>query len=233
MKLNSIGILGYGSLGQLLHKYIPSSLPTVIVDVDTSAKISDLGSCDVIFLSIPVQSYKSVLPELAKHIKQTALIVDVCSVKIVPTKLIETHFPNHSNTLLSHPLFGPESAKDNLQGQQLVVCDEKGSAAQFTDLLQSMFGLDIVRMSADDHDKHMADMHAITFYLAKGLDMYGTNYKQIHTPSYDWLIGLAELDKHHSAALLETIQVYNPYAKEARRKLLGLLEELETGYSGA
>ena len=229
MQSKRIAIIGYGALGKLIHQYIPSDIDVSTFDQGDDASEADLA--DVVFLTIPIKAYGPVLSELAKSIKPETLVVDVCSVKVESQKLVQKHLPDHANILISHPMFGPESAKESMQGRQWVVCRESGSAREFVELVEKMHGPTVLRMSADEHDKIMAEMHALTFFVARGLTHFGINpHPELTAPSYKWMLGLQELDTHHSDELIETIESYNPYAEEARQRFISILQDLDSQY---
>jgi prephenate dehydrogenase len=81
-------------------------------------------------------------------------------------------------------------------------------------------------MSAAAHDKLMAQVHALTFFLARGLSAYGLKANKFQTPSFQMLLDLVELDSKHSTELFETIEIGNPYAKQARADLLDKLNSI-------
>ncbi len=234
MNTKTIGILGAGSFGrflaELLHHYSKSSIiifdPYTSVPVPGAAQAANLTDLvtqsDIIVLGIPLDSYDAVLPQIKEHIQPETLIVDICSVKIKPRELIREHLPEHKNILCTHPLFGPQSVVDNAsRGHTLIVTESNGRPAQETEaFLRDQLSLKVVHMSADEHDKIMAQVHALTFFVAHSLREMNLPTPQFMTPSYGELLDLIELDKRHSSDLYNTIQNGNPYAKQMRQAFI-------------
>jgi prephenate dehydrogenase len=128
-----------------------------------------------------------------------------------------------------HPLFGPESASSGLSGHKLIFCDSSLSikaTAKIKKCLSGM-GLDVIDMSAEDHDKQMATLQALTFFLARSLNEFGIHNNKLITPSFQRLIDLAELDKKHSDELLQTIWQGNRHAKKVRQKFMHDIQALD------
>jgi prephenate dehydrogenase len=179
--------------------------------------------------AIPLGEYSHMLPKLKEHLKPTSLLVDVCSVKIIPEKLLQKYLPEHPNLLLTHPLFGPQSAAQTTAGHKLIITRETGSicntVVQYcTDVLK----LSLRRMSAEEHDKIMANVHVLTFFVARGLADIHIDRGPFITPSYQMIMDLVAFSDTHSQELFDTVQLGNPYAKSTRQQLLQSLQNIDT-----
>lgn len=82
-------------------------------------------------------------------------------------------------------------------------------------------------MSADEHDRTMAQVHALTFFVAHSLREMNLPTPQFMTPSYRELLDLVELDKRHSSDLYNTIQNGNPYAAGMREAFIACAQEID------
>ena len=226
--IKSLGIIGMGAFGTLASTLIPkdTELRTFDETSDHSHSFNDTASADVVLLAVPLQSFPQVLSKLAKVIKPETLLIDICSVKVLPEQLIAEHLPDHANLLISHPLFGPQTFGDT--DLQLIVTSSHGERAQMVlDFCDMKLGLEIVRMTAEQHDKHMANVHALTMFVARACAELDVASEPIRTPSFQKLVDLEKLDRAHTEALFQTIQNGNPYAKAARKKLLNKLSYIE------
>ena len=81
-------------------------------------------------------------------------------------------------------------------------------------------------MTAEEHDRQMAKVHALTFFIAEVLDGLDLANVSLATPSYRRLLSLAELHSQESQALLDTIQLGNPFAAHAREQFVSRADEL-------
>jgi len=143
----TIGIVGFGRFGQFIAKsfakyghVIGTSRTdyTQIAD-EIGAKyipLSDLESfvveedLDVIVLAISIVSFEetvrdNLVPHLQKRMEikgddSCPLIVDVASVKEHPRNILIEHLPEECDILSTHPMFGPDSARDGWHGQTFV-----------------------------------------------------------------------------------------------------------------
>jgi prephenate dehydrogenase len=226
--MNTVGIIGFGSFGQFLAEKLEpyvnvkiSSRNPSTVPLRWKSTLNEIASCDYIIPAIPLDSYKSVLSELKPNLQPNAVIVDVCSVKIIPCSIISEVLPN-AKLVATHPLFGPESAAKSLIGHTFVICRDVSDPIEVSKIIDfaNIIGLNVVEKTTIEHDKEMAIVHALTFFIAQGLVNDKIHDASLHTPSFQKLLSLAELERHHSDDLFKTIQQGNPYAAEARQKFV-------------
>lgn len=237
----TVGVLGLGSFGRFVVSHLTQDPDLRLVAYDNrrtraadGAERVDFNTVvedtDVLVLAVPLNAYPKVLPRVAKRIRPETLILDVCSVKVYPEEHINQHLPDHPNVLMTHPLFGPQSAAKSMRGHTLIVTKAQGGAAEgtlryFTDRL----GLNVQHMSAADHDKLMAKIHVLTFFVARGLSNLNLDNVPFVTPSYRMITDLVRFDRTHTEDLFQTIQSGNPYADQIRMQLIASFQEIEQG----
>lgn len=221
-----IGIIGAGSFGLFLAEKL-----SVVAEVKLysrsgnggqwNASLEDVVACDWLIPCIPVDAYTPVLTEIKPMLSPQTVLVDVCSVKEKPVQMIKEVLPDQP-LVATHPLFGPESASQSLVGHTIVLCPESSNkkAYEAVAALCRQLELIIVEMSAATHDKEMAVVQGLTFYIAHALKDMNLHKMVLETPSFKRLRHLAELEEHHSQELFETIQNGNNYTKEVRAAFL-------------
>ena len=182
----------------------------------------------VIFLCIPLDAYPQVLDQLAPHLDTETLVVDVCSVKVMPAKLLAKHLPDHKNILLTHPLFGPQSWNNGTQLDLVVTSEMDDKAKEIVTYCDKTLGLRILHMTNEEHDKRMAEIHALTFFIARALTKLDLQSEPFMTPSFQKLLDLVALDESHSEALFRTIENGNPFAADERKKFLDELNAIQS-----
>jgi prephenate dehydrogenase len=129
---------------------------------------------------------------------------------------------------MTHPLFGPNSVSQGLKGHTLVVTESQGSLAEkVVDYCEKELGLQIKRVSAKVHDQTMAQVHALTFFVARGLARLNKVDPAFTTPSYKLVADLIKLDQTRSNDLFVTIQKGNPYAHKIRQEFLNMLQTID------
>lgn len=94
-------------------------------------------------------------------------------------------------------------------------------AKEFTDDLRKHYKLNIVSISAEEHDRQMAKRQAIAFSLSHCLISLGYTHKidLLTIPSELKLQELIRIEKDHSDDLYKTIMCTNPYARGEVEKL--------------
>ena len=227
---SSVGVIGYGAFGKLLVKELKTRFENIVVHDQDNAQTSsleDVAACDLIFLAVPVQSFEELLPKLNEHINEKTTVVDVSSVKLEPIRLMQEFLPKATTVIGSHPIFGPQTESDE---RLVVVCDVIGDSEPLRNLYEKL-SWQVKQMSADDHDKDMAVVHGLTFFVAQGLLDMGLAQPILPTGFYSHLQKLMDMQAQHTDALTETIEKYNPYAAEAREQLLAELTKLDNEYS--
>ncbi|WP_245267986.1 prephenate dehydrogenase/arogenate dehydrogenase family protein [Rhizobium sp. 42MFCr.1] len=101
-----------------------------------AAKASELGpsmvsfesaaACPIVVLSVPVSQLRILATRLAPLLQPGTLVLDVGSVKVEPAKIMEEVFPDDVDVVATHPLFGPQSARDGLRGLRIALCPIRG-----------------------------------------------------------------------------------------------------------
>jgi len=235
----TLGIFGYGSFGEFLaHKLAPYF--EVLVHSSKSARelmlpknaraesLKAVAECDVVIPAIPLSAYQQWCRNVAPYLKPAALVVDVCSVKVKPVDILLAKLPSHVQILATHPLFGPQSAADSLEGHLIVVEPIRIKDYELVKkFLAETLKLDVVEMDPDTHDQKMALVHGLTFFLSRGLMQMQLKDNTLTAPSYKKLLSLADLEAHHSKDLFETVESGNPYAAQVRKQFIKALSRLD------
>jgi prephenate dehydrogenase len=228
--MQTIGVIGYGSFGSFVCKWLADDFLLRVFDKDLTlipskfaSTLEDVCKSDYLILAIPLSAYTSTLQTIKPLLTKSSVIIDVSSVKQEPIRLITEYLDGQPFVAL-HPLFGPESASDNLNGHKLVLCETSYSEISAIAVYLEQLGLVVIKMTAEEHDKEMAVVQGLTFFLARGLNEFGLHEMKLKTPSFEKLLSLAELDKHHSNDLLETILTGNKHAMNIRRSFMQALK---------
>jgi prephenate dehydrogenase len=242
-EFKTFGIVGYGHLGQLLARSLAAQGKVLVTDVDETrledvtegvrvASLDEVVGTDVAILAVPYGALEGVLEEIRGQLGADTVVMDVVSTKAHATELLQRILADHANVLATHPLFGPPSMTGLERGLRLVVTYEKGErAAAFQEFLTSQFGLEIVHISAEEHDRAMAYMQSLPFFIARALvriDLLGMPHRDLLAiPSFEKLAEIEAIEEQHTMGMFDTSQISNPYAEDARRRFLEVLKELQ------
>ena len=197
MKEGTIGIVGLGLMGGSLGIALKQISPHLkIVGLDHNADhaaqalelhlidgvantMDEITACDVVFLTIPVDSIIAVAQQI-KSLDEYCTVIDLGSTKEKISQAIPSHL--RKNFITAHPMtgtekFGPTAATEGLYTDKVVVlCDMEMSGVHQQEVAKRIFtqiGMTLVFMGSKDHDRHAAFIshmpHALSFSLANSV----------------------------------------------------------------
>ena len=212
----NIGIIGAGRFGTLLQKHLAT---------DNIVTMDNPSGCDLVIFAVPNRNLEQAIVQWKRHIPETAIVMDVGSVKTKPCQILQTHFAN--NVLGTHPLYGPDSAGDSWQGHKVVFCRlniDDESYRRVKDLFTSR-GVTISECTPEEHDQMMAKTQALVHFIGRALT--GLEPQDIATPDYANLLKMMEKVTNDTWELFYDMQTLNPYAEPVRKNFLKKVEQLD------
>ena len=236
----TFGIIGYGRFGKLWAKYMSKygmvfvfDKREKIIEKIPNITVTDLKqavSTDIIFLTVPISELEDCCKTIRPLLSSRTLVVDMCSVKIYPVKIMKKYLPKNQLTLATHPLFGPDSEKINqgINGLKIVVCPSKIKSVfekRLIDIFKKL-KLKIITASPKDHDRQMANSQALVHFIGRGLAKLKLNPQEIYTPDYNSLMRLNQMVNNDTWQLFFDMQRKNPFASIIRQKFIRNLEIL-------
>ncbi len=244
MSFETFGIIGYGHFGQFLAPSLARHGKVLVHDADDAkveqvsdgvraASLDEVAAADVVILAVPFTALAGVLDEIRDRLGRDTVVMDVVSSKQRATELLEQTLPPGADLLATHPLFGPPSMASIEPGLRIVVTAERGpAAARLREFLEQELGLIVVSVSPDEHDRAMAYMQSLPFFIARALvsiDLLELKHRDVLAiPSFEKLAEIAFIEQQHTVDMFDTSQISNPYADEARRHFLAALQQLQS-----
>jgi len=233
-----VGIIGYGHFGRAFgtvmeeagYGYLAFDPYAEVPGALRAESLRDLaGRCTCLALAVPVAAMEGVLRELRPLLGPDHLVFDVCSVKSVPCRQMDEILGLEVPHVGTHPLFGPKSLARAERPFRTVLCpspQHPGAADRVRELFLAL-GFMVVDQSPEDHDRVMAQTHALTFFLAKGLLEVGCGGDLPFSPPSFHAISLT-LDsvREDAGHLFTAIQNENPFAKASREHFLEALQAI-------
>ena len=235
----TIGIIGFGAFGQLIAHHIrpwfricaydpAPGLQPVAGKLDVVlTSLEAVARCPVVVLALPVGRMEEIVAAVAPHIRPGSLVLDVGSVKMVPAGIMKRGLPEHAEIAATHPLFGPQSARNGIAGLKIAVCPIRGrrcfSMAAF---LRKQLGLNVIMTTPEDHDREAATVQGLTHLIAKVLVQMEPLPTRMTTRSFDFLAAAVDLVRHDAPEVFEAIERANPYASKVRRRFFALASAL-------
>ncbi|MPT47950.1 MAG: prephenate dehydrogenase/arogenate dehydrogenase family protein [Sphingobium sp.] len=222
----SLAIIGFGDFGRLAADSLAGRFDISVHDAFLSPdkitaagyrslSLEEAARCDVVVLAVPVQVMEETIARIAPLVRPGALVLDVASVKTLPGQWLSQYMPDSVQIVPTHPLFGPQSvARDGLAGRQFVLCPVRGNAHLPVAALGRELGLVVRITTAEEHDREMAYVQALTHLIGRTLSGMDIPDKQMKTQTYQHLLDLTQLIGKDSFELFTAIQTMNPYARD-------------------
>jgi prephenate dehydrogenase len=239
LRVLTLGLIGYGAFGRLAAKHLAPHFDLRVYDSGLCVVEDDhsetlmftsfaaAASSDVVVLAVPLSALEAVARGIVPHLKDTAIVCDVTSVKIAPAEILQRVMPPHIDILCTHPLFGPQSAKNGIKGHKIVVCPVRtrnvSAALRF---LETTLKLEAHVATVEEHDRDMAVVQGLTHLIARILSSMGPLPSRLTTSSFSQLKAAAEMVQGDSEELFLTIERANPFASAVRDKFFGAVESL-------
>ena len=230
-----VALLGFGrfgrALGSLLREaQIPFRALDPRADVPEAVRAAGLAElvagASIVVVAVPVPRTREALETLRPHLTPAHTVLDVGSVKVHPAAALEGVLGDSVPWVATHPLFGPVSLALAERPLRVVVCPSPrhpGAAARAGELYRRI-GCEVIEQTPEGHDQVMAHTHALTFFVAKGMLDAGAGMDvPFAPPSFQAISRTIETVRSDAGHLFAAIQRENPFAGEARRRLLEAL----------
>ena len=174
----------------------------------------------VIFVAVPIRHFESLVKEISPHLSEGTTIIDVCSVKTHPVKIMENNLPEYIGIIATHPMFGPDSFISNNR-LKMMMNNTRDAHDQFNFWRQFFKdqGIDVMEMSPDQHDRMAAQTQGVTHFLGRMLKEYGIRKTTIDTQGFRDLLDLVDQTCNDTWELYTDLQLYNPYTDDMIDKL--------------
>ncbi len=236
--MRELGLIGFGSFGQFMVPFLKKHFEVSVYNrSDRSEDAKRLGvkyesievvaAKPVVILCVPVQFMEEMLIRVKDLVQPGALIVDVASVKVKPVELMEKHLPSNVEILATHPLFGPQSGRNGIEGLNMVMTPIRTKRANnIYRYLSNVLRLNVLERTAEVHDKQMAYVQALTHFIGRAVNEMDIPDVEQKTQAYQYLLEIKRNLGQDSMDLFMTIENENPYAKEIREQFIQELTNL-------
>lgn len=235
-----LGIVGYGAFTKLLIKYL-SPQATILVHSRNPdqpkdglkfnfADVKNVLGQDIVIPSIPAHALEGFFETNKQHLNPKALIVDVCSVKTKPIEVLKRVLPPDTEILATHPLFGPTSAANGLEGKRIMMYPArlpKDRYLKIKSFLQSKLKLQIIECSPKEHDKVMAYAQGLSHYIGRLMQIMDIPESPLTTDAYDDLKDMKQVQGSDSWELFKSIMFDNPYTLEVNKDFKQAIKKLD------
>ena len=228
-----LGVAGFGRLGEFICEKLSKDFDVFIYDIKNKdneikkigAKVSSLDeicSKPIVIPFVPISEFENFIISIKDKLAHGSTIIDVCSVKEHPVEVMKKHLPSECHIIGSHPMFGPDSAKDSLVGSKIVLNKVKVPDKIYQNIYSYLNanGLKVIETTPEDHDRSISHSLLLTHYIGRGLLQINAKDLLIDTKGYRRLMKILETVENDSYQLFEDMNKHNRYAKEARDEFL-------------
>jgi prephenate dehydrogenase len=235
-----IGILGFGRFGKLMARNLSADFEVRVCDpaavepdvLSAGARPADIAAAaqsDVIVLAVPISRMQAALEQVKPHLRAGRLVLDVCSVKERPIRWMQDLLPGDVEILGTHPMFGPDSAADSLQGRKIVLCRVRVEAERHEKIKRYLAskGLAVIETSPAEHDRQIAVSLALTHFIGRALAGMGARPQDIDTEGYRRLLRILEVVENDTWQLFEDMNRFNLHAETARHAFKEAMQRIE------
>lgn len=242
--MKKVLIIGLGRFGTLLAEILKSDFEVFVWSKTKKiAQAKELGvtwidlksgisKCEVIFYCVPISEFEKVFLSHKKILAKAGdkLVIDIQSIKVLPKKILQKHLPKNCQAILTHPLFGPASVRENgLAGLRIMM--EKFTADKENYLFWKNYfhskKLQVIEISSKEHDRQAAVSQGVVFFLGKVLADFGFGKTKVDT---FWAEQLQQIVHgavgNDSQQLFIDLQTKNPFTKQMRINLSRSLERI-------
>lgn len=236
----TLAIIGIGAFGEFMLKHVTPYFYTFITDEFrdlseisktynvTLCSLEQAAKADFIVIAVPVSAIKEIVIKIKDLVGPGQLIMDVASVKCIPTKILDEYLPRNVDIIGLHPLFGPQSGKKGINDHNIALVNIRGNRNQeVSEFLSTCLGLKVIECSADEHDQQMAYVQGLTHMIAKVFQMMDIPAIHQETKTFSLLRQMVDTIKSDSDELFKAIQTDNPYVDDTKKLFFNSVKELE------
>jgi prephenate dehydrogenase len=227
----TVGLIGYGRFGKLAAKYIARHATVFVHDKNKrvrspskrirNATLHQAASQQIVILAVPVSSLKKTLHSIAPSLQHSALVLDVSAVKAIPVGCMQRILPKHVYILGTHPLFGPDSARDSVRGHRIFLCPVRIPDELLRHVIRLLKGegLYVQEISPREHDKLIAETLFLTQLVGRLVGSASLPRHAHSTNSYSELMNIVRIADNDTRELFHDMWAYNAYAKRIVKRL--------------
>jgi len=233
----SVAVIGFGRFGRLWASMLRDDMDVVVHDVSddlreaalaegfTFVPLRDALSADAVFYCVPISAFEATLAEhapLFASLGGSRTLIDVLSVKVHARAVFDRLLPAGYHAMLTHPLFGPDSVAVGGLAGQTIVLDRYRTPEPAFDAWHEYFagkGLNVVVMTADEHDRLAAESQGVTHFVGRTLERFGFAPTPIDTLGTRMLHEITAQVTHDTEQLFVDLQTRNPYTSAMRVRL--------------
>jgi prephenate dehydrogenase len=236
-----VSIIGFGNFGKFISQHLSKKFDVIVNDIENKilgknengvkfVSLEDVCRSNIIILAVPMENFEETLHKIKNKLSAGTIVLDVCSLKLFSCELMKKILPNNLEIIGTHPLFGPQSAKNSIEGMKIAlvnVCAKEKTFEKINDFCKNL-GLKTIIPTAEEHDRQMATSQALTHFIGQVCKNINLQRVELSTKTFDDLMNIIEIIKNDTPKLFNNMQTMNPFAKEVRENFVDSAIEINT-----
>ncbi len=200
----------------------------------TSNNIQAASKAEVVVLAVPIEATPQTIKEIAPHIREGSLFLDVTSVKEEPAELMHKHAQEGVEILPIHPMFGPRVR--SLDGQVVVLTPKRKGKwyPKVVDFLETEQARVLVT-TPETHDRMMSIVQGLTHFayiaVAIAIERMQIDVKESRkfaSPIYSLMLDMIVRIVAQNPYLCYSIQTQNRYIPEVHEAFIETFYDLKS-----
>ena len=237
--MNEVGIIGFGRFGQLAAVHLKNAGMNVFVsDIEDKSmqaeklnvkfvSFNETVSKEFIIICVPISAFEETLIKAVPLLKKDSIVFDVCSVKEFPARKMRELIPENIECIATHPLFGPDTANDDLDGLSIVLCPVRTSRFEKVKAFLNSLNLNIIEISPQEHDEQISRSLLMIHFIGKALLKLNVENVVVKTKTHERLLELVNIVRNDSEQLFKDMNCFNSFSAQARKKLIEKLINID------
>ncbi len=235
----TLSVIGLGRFGSFWAKELSRFFDVFVFDSDekklapaeefaTAISLEKALQSDYIYLTIPIRAIEDFLIKNASLIGENSVLIDAASIKTPVVGWFEKHLRGKREFMFTHPLFGPDSGANGLNGLSIAVFPGEIAYSKYKRIIDAFEAakLNVLALTADEHDYLMAYNLNLIHLLGRALAGMGIAKIPLKMNALTYLNGMSRYVVNDSRILFEDFFRFNPYAEKIKTDLIKNLNEI-------
>ena len=227
-KPKKVAIVGMGRFGKTLLRLLKHDFEIIEYSRKGNVSLAEVYKADCIFYCVPIDTFEHVI-RLHKKFFKSQTLIDVLSVKEHPARIFSKYTKGTNvQTILTHPMFGPDSSKNGFTGLPLIM-NQNTSQNETYNFWKNYFTskqLRVVELAPIEHDTLAAKSQGLTHFVGRLLDQINFQKTAIDSVGALKLREVQEQTCNDTWQLFLNLQNYNRFTKSMRLKLGNAYDKL-------
>jgi prephenate dehydrogenase len=186
---------------------------------------------DFIFLTIPIGRLPGFLKNNSSKFQPGTVLVDCASVKLPVIEWFEKYLPQEIYYVASHPLFGPDSAREGLDGHTITLIPGRIPFHKYNTLVHlfsELMHLTVINLSPDEHDRLMAYNLSLVHHLGRTFHDMQIYKLPLMMSGLSNINRISQVVMNDSQELFHDFYRFNPHSEVVRNKFIEIFDKISS-----